>query len=187
MRKHPASITIFTGPMMSGKTSHLIEKYHELAHQGIGVEYYKFTADTNYALEPSEIYSRNNHCVRGKLIQSFQQVSPQHNHVFFDEAQFCAIVNKNYQKYFFDVTHGRHIYIAGLDMDWQDMPFEATSFFMAIADQVNKYTANCHICGKPAQHSEKLTEREDRFDENAEYLPICRVCRVEKFATKFAS
>lgn len=187
MKKYAASIEMYIGPMYSGKSTSLRSKMTELMDEAQCKEdvasYYRFTLDKIEHPKLSTWQTHGGVEIKGALINSFSQIKCHTKNILIDEIQFafyhCEDDKETEKEIFNEIIEGKHVYLAGLNLDWQDTPFQTTGYFTCIADKVNILQSRCHRCGKPAQFTEKLTQSQSRFDEKAQYLPICKHCRVE--------
>ena len=69
------------------------------------------------------------------------------------------------------------IYIAGLDLTSELTPFNIMPNILAIATEVYKLKARCQDCGKEAEYTYCLVEKnEEVMVGNSEYVPLCRDC-----------
>lgn len=179
-------LTVFTGPMFSGKTEALIRavkrtQYSELPTQvfvpasdtrnGVGVVKSHAGVDlaslgiSAWAVDPSDSLSLA------------ERVRPATKVVGIDEAQFFAKdLIENIRRL---LRRDLRIFVAGLDCDYQGAPFGPMPQILAMADEVHKLTAVCAMCGSDYA---RMTFR--RTPETAQivlgssemYAPVCRVC-----------
>ena len=70
------------------------------------------------------------------------------------------------------------VIVAGLDMDFKGVPFGPMPGIMASAEYVTKVHAICMKCGELANHSHRITDKEELvlLGELDEYEPLCRHC-----------
>ncbi|WP_372370720.1 hypothetical protein [Candidatus Uabimicrobium sp. HlEnr_7] len=187
MKKYAANIEMYIGPMYSGKSTSLRNKMAELMESAEFAEdapsYYRFTLEKMESPKLSTWKTHGGVEIEGALINSFSQIKCYTKYLLIDEIQFAFYHcenNKNTEKEIFnEIIEGKHVYLAGLNLDWRDIPFQTTGYFACVADKINILQSRCHRCEKPAQFTEKITQSQSRFDEQAQYLPICRNCRVE--------
>jgi thymidine kinase len=96
--------------------------------------------------------------------------------VAIDEAQFfdMGLVDVCNQL----AKQGVRVIIAGLDMDFQGVPFGPMPHLLAIAEYVTKVHAICVSCGNLAQFSHRTVEDKSQVLVGAveEYKPLCRTC-----------
>lgn len=96
--------------------------------------------------------------------------------VGIDEAQFLdeSLVDVCNQL----ANRGVRVIIAGLDMDFQGVPFGPIPALCAVADEVTKVHAICVKCGALAYVSHRLVKNDRRvmLGEAQEYEPLCRTC-----------
>ena len=73
---------------------------------------------------------------------------------------------------------GKRVIVAGLDMDFQGVPFGPMPSLMAIAEDVTKVHAICVRCGNLAHVSHRIVKSGQRvlLGEQDEYEPLCRSC-----------
>jgi thymidine kinase len=77
------------------------------------------------------------------------------------------------------LKHGKKVYIAGLDGDFERKKFGALLDLIPLCDKVTKLTSLCSICkdGTPGIFSMRLTkEKEQMLIGNDNYIPVCRAC-----------
>ena len=75
------------------------------------------------------------------------------------------------------IYHNIDIYIAGLDLTSELTPFNIMPNILAIATEVYKLKARCQDCGKEAEYTHCLVEKnEEIMVGNSEYIPLCRNC-----------
>jgi len=79
---------------------------------------------------------------------------------------------------------GVRVIVSGLDMDFQETPFQNMASLMGVAEEVDKLTAICVECGAKATRSYRKVASKERVLEGAgdEYDPLCRACYVSKQA-----
>lgn len=156
-------ITIFTGPVKSGKTDKLIDLIKETPKSMAFKAKFSLQNDDCKDVKFVPINSLHdikyhiNHCVENIFINDFQflQMTIEELAYFFD---------KYYDKYNF--------YIFGLNLDYNRTPYKLFSFMMAMADKIEFMDAKCYYCGKPAKYSTLMLE--------SNYEPVCRNCWVEE-------
>jgi len=94
--------------------------------------------------------------------------------VAIDEVQFFApsIVRVCQEL----VRHGSRVIVAGLDQDYRGEPFGSMPTLLALADRVDKLTAVCTECGRPATKTQRLTVSKDQVEIGAsdKYAARCR-------------
>lgn len=156
--RHPARghIELVCGSMFSGKTEELIRrvKRAEIAKQRVQV--FSHTLDTRYG--ESRVASHSGSDWQSIPIKSAEQIleklDPQATVVAIDEAQFfdwkiAEVANQL-------ADRGVRVIIAGLDTDFRGEPFGPMPLLMAQAEQVDKLSAICVVCGEPASRTQRL-------------------------------
>jgi thymidine kinase len=151
-------LEVICGCMFSGKTEELIRRLKRATYARQKVQIFKHSFDTRYdelnitthyglklptvpCREPADI-------IRG--IERGVQV------VGIDEVQFYGdlIVPAIEEVLQQDIK----VIVSGLDMDFRGQPFGAMPRLMIMAEQVDKLTAICSVCGEPATRTQRLLD-----------------------------
>lgn len=149
-------IEVICGSMFSGKSEELIRRIRraEIAKQHIQV--FSHSLDTRYG--QSKVASHNGSNLSATPVKNAAQIldklDPQTTVVAIDEAQFfeeqlLQTVNEL-------ANRGVRVIIAGLDVDFRAEPFGPMPLLMAQAEQVEKLSAICVVCGEQASRTQRL-------------------------------
>jgi thymidine kinase len=197
----PGRLTVITGPMFSRKSLELI-----LLRDSLGVAQHAVAA---FAPPPSQgkIESRgmegssisisafiaeNADDVRARL----RTMKPPPSTVLIDEAHLFSDSQDDVEE-LIDLANelnlqGINVVVAGLDMDFLGEPFENVAQLMAIADDVIKLTAICHVqgCTRPATRTARIDEKGERKLERIHipreaYKPLCRLHHAQYIEQRF--
>lgn len=181
-------ITVITGPMFAEKSGELVNRLKKEEKYG-RKKVIAFKPSNDNRFSENEIVSRlglriNAISINKKISKKEKEIifklSKQYDIVAFDEAQFFSkeIVHIVSELAF----QGKHIIIAGLDLDFRAKPFGFMGDLMAIADKVIKKTAYCACCGRPAQFTQRLINGLPAEDgpieligDTEQYEPRCRL------------
>ncbi|MBQ8046934.1 MAG: thymidine kinase [Prevotella sp.] len=179
----PGRIEVVCGSMFSGKTEELIRRMKRAKFAKQRVEIFKPAIDVRYS--DNDVVSHDRHVIQSTPIDSSAQIlllSADIDVVGIDEAQFfdmglVEVCNEL-------ANRGIRVIIAGLDMDFQGIPFGPMPALCAIADDVTKVHAICVKCGALAYVSHRLVENDKRvlLGETSEYEPLCRDCYQKAIA-----
>jgi thymidine kinase len=76
------------------------------------------------------------------------------------------------------IARNLDIYVAGLDLDAWGKPFGPMPYLLAVADHVDKFTANCFQCGQDARFTQKIGGSTGRIEVGADdlYEARCGEC-----------
>ena len=172
-------IEVVCGSMFSGKTEELIRRLNRANIARQHVEIFKPAIDTRY--DAQDIVSHNATKIRSTPLHAAQEIlllSGNCDVVGIDEAQFfdesiVEVCNKLAQA-------GKRVIVAGLDMDFQGVPFGAMPQLMAIAEYVTKVHAICMVCGDIAGYSYRKVAGESQvmLGETDSYEARCRKCFI---------
>jgi len=173
----PGRIEVVCGSMFSGKTEELIRRMKRAKFAKQRVEIFKPAIDTRYSV--ADVVSHDHNVINSTPVDSSSTIlllSSELDVVGIDEAQF---LDENLVSVCNELAYrGVRVIIAGLDMDFQGVPFGPIPALCAIADEVTKVHAICVKCGNLAYVSHRLVHDDKRvlLGEKAEYEPLCREC-----------
>lgn len=154
-------LTVICGPMFSGKTSSLIRIATES-----GGTVFKPTFDTRYST--TECVSHDGECIPAYCVASMKDIAEIGDTTgpycidevqFFDDDRYAGDFVADIETL---LSHGIDIYAVGLDLMANGHPFPVTAHLLAMADNVSKISANCHVCSGKATK----TLRRDGSDES---------------------
>lgn len=173
-------IEVICGSMFSGKTEELIRRLNRAKIAKQKVEIFKPGIDKRYHEE--DVVSHNENSIRSTPVNFAEDIlllSGNCDVVGIDEVQFFddQIVSVA-QKL---ANQGKRVILAGLDMDFEGLPFEPMPKLMAVAEFVTKVHAICMKCGDLAAFSLRLSDARQKvmLGEKDSYEARCRKCFFE--------
>ncbi len=173
-------IEVICGSMFSGKTEELIRRLNRAKIARQKVEIFKPGIDKRYHEE--DVVSHNENSIRSTPVNFAEDIlllSGNCDVVGIDEVQFFddQIVSVA-QKL---ANQGKRVILAGLDMDFEGLPFEPMPKLMAVAEFVTKVHAICMKCGDLAAFSLRLSDARQKvmLGEKDSYEARCRKCFFE--------
>lgn len=149
-------IEVVVGPMYSGKSEELIRRLRRAQIGKQNIKVFKPSIDDRYSFD--EVVSHNGKKITAiginnsnkimDIVENETQVVGIDEVQFFDDniIEICRIL----------ADRGIRVICAGLDMDFRGEPFGPTPTLMAIAEFVDKLTAVCVECGKPANKTQRI-------------------------------
>ena len=180
-------ITVYTGPMFSGKTQALMARLQSKKRAHKNVLVVKPALDNRYD-------SVDEIVVKQKTEQKFEKHAAMAAHAIRDAAELSALVREirpdvigvDEAQFFGEDFSGAlaaiardvDVYVAGLDLDAWAKPFGPMPQLLAIADRVEKFTANCFQCGQDARFTQKIGGSAGRIEVGADdlYEARCGEC-----------
>jgi thymidine kinase len=186
-----ATLTLFIGPMFSGKTSRLIEKYRQCVFCQIPVIVINHRLDTRY--DETLLSSHDNikiPCVRiGRLVEELLDSSEYESRLPVSQSSVhdAHVIIINEGQFFDDLRdfveqmlqRGKQIFIAGLDGDFKRQKFGQILDLIPLCDDVIKLKSICSGCkdGTLGVFSKRITtEMEQTVVGAVNYIPVCRRC-----------
>ena len=170
-------VEVVCGSMFSGKTEELIRrlKRAEFANQKILLvkpmiddRYHKKNVVSHQGTSFDAIGVENAHAILD--LWEKQKIVAIDEAQFFDDkiVEVCNILAEK----------GVRVIVAGLDMDFQGVPFGPMPNLLSIAEYVTKVHAICVSCGNLAQFSHRTVDDKEQVLVGAveEYKPLCRSC-----------
>ena len=178
--KKSGCIEVICGSMFSGKTEELIRRLRRARFANQKIAIFKPAIDNRYS--DVAVVSHDAHKLDSIPVSRASEilaVAPDVQVVGIDEAQF-------FDESLVDVCQtladrGVRVIAAGLDTDYQGVPFGPIPRLMAVAEDVQKVHAICVRCGRLANFSHRLSKNKDLvlLGEKDVYEPLCRECYNE--------
>ena len=175
-------LKLIIGPMFSGKTSKLITIYQRNKIADISTCVVNYHEDTRY--HPTLLSSHDRRmipCMRVKRICQVFERNPdilKNTDAFvINEGQFFEDLYE--AVWFLVMDHGKIVYVAGLDGDYQMRKFGQMLDLVPLADEVEKLQAICMGCKGVAAFTKRLTdETKQKVIGSDNYIPVCRRCHA---------
>lgn len=149
-------IEVITGPMYSGKTEELIRRLTRAQIGGKKVIAYKPKVDTRHGEGIMASHSGIKIECR-PLHEKFEDamfIPLDYDVVGIDEAQFFSDELLAFVQLL--DYRGVKVILAGLDLTYRKEPFGSMPILMALASEVMKLKAVCHVCGDDAMYTQRL-------------------------------
>lgn len=178
-----ATLTIFAGPMYSGKTTKLIMLAQVLKKLGKKILTIKPAIDTRYTKKPM-LASHDLKTVKAAFVdmnhpeELLSMVKKNSiNHVIIDELNFFH-KTKTIPVIRQLLKNGVGVTGSGLAYDYRRKPFGPTLQLIKMADHVVWQHAICQKCGAPAEHTERVAGGTSQVVVGAtnNYIASCRKC-----------
>jgi thymidine kinase len=173
-------LSLFLGPMYSGKTSKLIELYKQFTFCNIPIIVINYKGDTRYS--DTMLSTHDKHMIPCIMCENLSEIQINYMQEFND----AKIILINEGQFFNDIipwvfnainSLNKHIYISGLDGDFKRNQF-ANNWLSLIphADTIIKLHSYCSICKKkPAIFSHRIYDNDNQILIGSEaYIPLCR-------------
>src|SRR5256886_6019691 len=147
------SLDLISGCMFSGKTQELIRRLDQARFAGSTIQAFKPALDDRYALEAVASHREVRFpAIAVPDVGALQdQLRDDTRVVGIDEAQFFGpdIVSLVAEL----ADRGRHVIVAGLDLDFLARPFGPMPLLAAYADRLTKLQASCQYPGCGSRHA----------------------------------
>ena len=167
-------LEIIIGCMWSGKSTRLLNIYEQLIIKG------EKPIIINHKMIENDSSTLTTH--DGKKIKCIfldqlynRYMPPDIKYILINEGQFFpdlyawvkTMVN----------TYNKHIYIAGLNGDFEKKGFTNILSLVPECDSIIKLNAKCSLCNKEAIFTHRKTNSKEQIIVNSEiYQPLCRNC-----------
>lgn len=163
-------LRVIAGPMFAGKTSQLLDAVERTARAHRAVLLVRPSTDTRTArvathtgrsVEPALArYVTTVRVDTGRPDDPraglFPRIAPRTALVAVDEAQFFPAERLTPWLRTL-LAAGRHVVVAGLDLDYRGEAFESMAGALALADHATKLHAVCVLCGADAHRTQRVT------------------------------
>lgn len=152
------SLTVVAGSMFSGKTEDLIRRVRRALYARKSVQVFKHALEDRPG--PGEIRSHAGPSASAVAVSSsaelLSSVGPGTDLVAVEETQFFDAGIPDALQSLADA--GYEVIAAGLDQDFRGEPFGPMADLLAVADEVVKLRAICHVCGRDASRTQRLID-----------------------------
>ena len=189
-------LEIILGPMYSGKTSRLVELYNQCKFCNISVAVINHCIDNRYHDEFLSTHDKKMiPCIKtDKLFNLWTESIDLNENLTLiqrDEDKVNVstsdVILINEGQFFPDLVEfvklllskNKHVYICGLDGDFERKKFGEILNLIPLCDKVQKLTSLCSLCkdGTKGIFSMRLTnEKEQTVVGYDNYIPVCRAC-----------
>ena len=190
-KRNAGKLDVICGSMFSGKTEELIRRLRRSTIAQLKTQIFKHRLDDRVTTEC--LHSHGGNKLSATAINNTQSLKELLAHdtqvVGIDEVQFFSsdIVDTIQEL----VALGKHVVVAGLDLDFRGMPFACRPTLLALADTVTKLKAICVICGGDAHFSQRIIDgRPAQADDpiilvgaQESYQARCRSCYQDGLTT----
>jgi thymidine kinase len=182
MNPNAAYLEIILGCMYSGKSSKLINIYKQCKFCNINVLVINHSLDTRYDDKMLSTHDKQMiPCVQATRIADtkWNEMGSSVSTILINEAQFFDDL---YDEVLAMLKEKKHVYICGLDGDFERNKFGQTLDLIPHCDKVTKLTSLCGICknGTSALFSLRITEDKTQTLVGTDnYIPVCRECYEE--------
>jgi thymidine kinase len=179
-------LELIIGPMYSGKTSKLLEIYKQCKFCNIPVTVINHSLDKRY--HETMLSSHDKVMIPCINVSGLSEVWLNDENTSIKNADVILI---NEGQFFHDLYNvvtemlkaNKHVYICGLDGDFERKKFGQILDLIPLCDKVSKLTSLCSICknGSPGIFSMRITsEKEQTVIGSENYVPVCRICYETK-------
>lgn len=173
-------LELILGPMFSGKTTRLIELYHEFQKKKVNVIAINFADDTRY--HDTMLSTHDNVMIPCIQCHNLNEI------IENDNIQNSSVILINEGQFFQDIfeivinlveNQKKHVVICGLDGDFKRVKFGRLCDLIPLCDSITKLQAKCN-CGKDAIFSHRVTnEIAQVVIGSSNYIPLCRTCYLD--------
>lgn len=186
------TLTVISGPMMSGKSSRLIAEGKTLQRNGFNCLYISHSSDTARSCSPNNIVTHAGERCACMSVETLCDIQPDAvrgmDVVLVDECQFFTDAVDCVQLY---RTMGIHVVVAGLATDYMQRPWPCMAHLMALSTHHVQLRATCKHCNRSMESTAVYTARIhlDRYPNDEErskdpleavrvggaemYVPLC--------------
>jgi thymidine kinase len=175
-------LELIIGPMFSGKTSKLIKIYENLKTNSKTVSIINHSFDKRY--DDTMLSSHDKimvPCLQAKTLGELwndteNNILKMSDFILINEGQFFEDI---YNVVLDMLRCNKHIYVCGLDGDFERKKFGFILDLIPICDTVSKLNAFCVLCknGTPGIFSKRLTKETDQTVIGSDnYIAVCRLC-----------
>ena len=179
------SLHVCIGPMYAGKTSKLIETYEDMLSEDKKTIVLTHSSEIRYSIEKLSTHDEKHiSCFKYGSIDAFIREKKEDidsvDSILIDEAQFFPDL---FDKVLYMVNKmNKHVYVFGLDGDFQRNKFGQVLDLIPQCDTVEKLHSTCNVCREPAIFSHRTCDSDEQVLVGSQdaYQPLCRQCYNSK-------
>ena len=179
------SLHIIAGPMFSGKTTSLMNRYEKETQLNkrkvVVIDFDTTPGEYSELLDFQCLKNHDGRTIDNVIITKtlmriqLSAIIENCDIILVNEAQFFKdlYLFVNYQ-----LDNNKKIYLYGLDGDFEQQPMGHILSLVPMADSFTKLNGKCSNCGKyPSIFSHRIGSSKDKIviDHN-QYIPVCRRC-----------
>lgn len=171
-------LKIILGCMYAGKTSKLINIYNMMKFSNIPTLVINYEEDTRYSSTQLSTHDKKMiPCIQClNLMEIIKNGHIKEKVIIINEGQFFPDLVKFVKEM---LVKDKHIYVCGLDGDYQMKKFGGILDLIPLCNEVEKLSAICSICanGTKAYFTKRITsEKGQKVIGSDNYVPVCRNC-----------
>jgi thymidine kinase len=183
---YSGSLSLYLGPMFSGKTTKLIQIYKTKTYIGKRVVILNYNEDKRYS--ETMLSTHDKITVPCIFINTLSEIWHNENHEFYRNIRDADIILINEGQFFSDIfevvkemveSYRKEVHICGLDGDYKRNPFGDLLKLIPYCNSVKKLVSLCADCrdGTPALFSYRISKESEQIVIGADnYIPVCRNC-----------
>ena len=170
-------LSIYVGPMFSGKTTTLINMYNvNKSNHKIIIDYNidDLNNDTHGVLESHDGIKLPCIKCRNFASQEFNEKINDASFIYINEAQFFPDL---FQFVSYMLSMNKTIYIYGLDGDYKQNKIGHILDLIPLCDHIHKLKGKCFTCNNKSLFSKRITKTKQQYlPDEKQYIPLCRKC-----------
>jgi thymidine kinase len=154
-------LRLILGPMYSGKTSELLNRYRRWKLAGKKILLIKYENDTRY--KEDSIVTHDGLSVKAykcKLLKELDDIIVNYDIICVDEVQFYKDGHIFCDKW---ANSGKIVEASGLNGTYEKKPFEIISNLVPLADKIDHLTAVCTNTGNDAPFSIRIVDSNEEI------------------------
>ncbi len=172
-------LEVVCGPMFSGKTEELLRRVRRSQIARLPTVLVKPAIDTRYAV--GDVVSHDKNAMPSVVVEKASDIM----NVLEVDGRPALVVAIDEAQFFDDdlprvcselANKGMRVIVAGLDLDFNGVPFGSMPQLLALAEEVTKLHAVCVETGRAAHFSHKISGNDDTVElgEKDKYIPLAR-------------
>ena len=172
-------LEVVCGPMFSGKTEELLRRVRRSQIARLPTVLVKPAIDTRYAV--GDVVSHDKNAMPSVVVEKASDIM----NVIEVDGRPALVVAIDEAQFFDDdlprvcselANKGMRVIVAGLDLDFNGVPFGSMPQLLALAEEVTKLHAVCVETGRAAHFSHKISGSDDTVElgEKDKYIPLAR-------------
>ena len=173
-------LNLFIGPMFSGKTTMLLNRFEQYKELGKKCIIIKYDLDNRYT-NTDELVTHDNYKINAKstnLLINLNIIIKEFDIILIDEIQFYKDAYRIVDIW----SNSKIVECYGLNGDFNRKPFEQISYLIALCDNITFLKAKDKYNGENAIFTHRIVESEEKelIGGSDYYEPLSRINYIKK-------
>lgn len=177
-------LSLIVGPMFSGKTSELINRYEKSQRKDMNPVMIKHSIDNRYndkcVVSHTSLYGNSISIPKCVMVEKLAdlKLDDMSKELYIDEIHFFSDKHLCHDL----LSRGFNVTVSGLNSDYKLQPFKGFDILFALASSITLLKSVCHYCKDDARFTLRIDSNDDTeivVGGQESYKPVCFKCHPQ--------